>query len=120
MTPHQGLKRLFIPVGQESLQQLVIRLGGEVRIDDQAMDEFDYSMYLSVWHWTDSPLKLPPLRYCEKSHRASRFLLISAEKFRKARRLAADPGVDVLMNRFSTAQRKRAREVLEMSCQGMS
>ena len=43
--------------------------------------------------------------------RASRFLLIAAEKFGKARRLAADPGVDVLMNRFNTARRKRAREV---------
>jgi hypothetical protein len=38
-------------------------------------------------------------------------LFISTEKFRKARRLAADPGVDVLMNRFNTTQRKRAREV---------
>jgi cation transport ATPase len=34
-------------------------------------------------------------------HRASRFLLISTEKFRKARRLAADPGDDVLMNRMA-------------------
>src|SRR5262249_40743311 len=89
MPPHQGLKRVLIPVGQESLQQLVIRLGGEVRIDDQAVDEFDYGMHLSVWHWTDSPIKLSPLRYCEKLRRASRFLLILTEKFRKARRLAA-------------------------------
>jgi hypothetical protein len=39
MPPNQGLKR----VGQESLQQLVIRLRGEVRIDDQAVDELDYT-----------------------------------------------------------------------------
>src|SRR5262245_2144066 len=111
MPPHQGLKRVLIPVGQESLQQLVIRLGGEVRIDDQAVDEFGYSMHLSVWHWTDSPTKLSLLRYCEKLRRASRFLLILTEKFRKARRLADEPSGDVLMNRFNTAQRKRAREV---------
>jgi hypothetical protein len=30
-------------------------------------------------------------------------------KVQKSRRLAADPGVGVLMNRFNTAQRKRAR-----------
>src|SRR5262249_36835077 len=114
MPPHQGFKRVLIPVGQESLQQLVIRLGGKVRIDDQAVDEFDYSMHLSVSHWTDSPITLSPLRYCEKLRRTSRFLLIFTEKFRNARRRAADPGY-VLLNRFNTAQRKRARAVFPVA-----
>jgi hypothetical protein len=55
-------------------------LGGEVRIGNQAVDEFDDSMHLTVWHLTDSPVKLSPVRYCEKLRRASRFLLISTEK----------------------------------------
>src|SRR5262249_10142076 len=55
----------------------------------QAVDEVDYRMHLAVWHGPDSPRKLSPLRYCEKLRRASRFLLIATEKFRKSRRLAA-------------------------------
>src|SRR5262249_50889814 len=78
--PHQGLKRVLVPVGQESLQQLVIRSGGEVRIGDQAVNEFDDGMYLSVWHGTDSPMKLSPLRYCEKLPCASRFFAQLYEK----------------------------------------
>jgi hypothetical protein len=91
MPPHQGLKRVLIPDGQKSLQQLVIRLGGKVRIDDQAVDEFDYSMHFPVWHWSDSPMKLFPSSCCEKLRRASRFFLISTQRFRKARRLGAVP-----------------------------
>jgi hypothetical protein len=72
-------------------------------------------MHLSVWHWTESPIKLAPLKYCEKSRRASRFLLISWERFRKARRVTADPGADVHLNWFNPAQRKWAREVFRVA-----
>jgi hypothetical protein len=37
------------------------------------------------------------------------------EKFGTARRLAADPVVDALMNRFNPAQRKREREVFPVA-----
>jgi hypothetical protein len=53
--------------------------------------------------------------------RASGFLLlISTEKFRKAKRLAADPGVVALMTRFNTAQRQRPREVFPVAAKDLA
>jgi len=42
-------------------------------------------------------------------------LPVATEKFGKAGCRAADPGADVLMTRFNTARRKRAREVLAVA-----